>query len=75
MCMCNILVNAQKCNCVEIVPRKSHLKVPGGLKASKLSQLGHFRFHCLFEEGYFSSMDLEIGVRVCLREVSAYVRL
>ena len=27
--MCKILVDAQNC---EIVPRQSHLKVPGGLK-------------------------------------------
>ena len=29
--MCKILVNAPKCNDSEIVPKKSHLKVPGGL--------------------------------------------
>ena len=29
--MCKILVNAQECNYSEIVPKKSHLKVPGGL--------------------------------------------
>ena len=55
--MCKILVKAQKCNYAEIVPKKSHLKVPGRLKASKLSQLVHFRFHCLFEEGYLDGPD------------------
>ena len=29
--MCKILVNEQKCNDSEIVLKKSHLKVPGGL--------------------------------------------
>ena len=45
------------------------------LKASKLSQLGHFLFHCPFKGGYFSSVNLEMVVRVRLREVSAYGRL
>ena len=36
--------------------------------ASKLSQLGHFPVYCPFMGGYFSSLDLEIGVRVRLRE-------
>ena len=45
------------------------------LKARKLSQLGYFLFYCLFMGGYFSSVNLEMGVRVHLREVSAYGRL
>ena len=32
MCMCKILVNVFKCNYGEIAPKKSHLKVPGGVK-------------------------------------------
>ena len=28
--MCKIPVSAQKCNYAEIVPKKSHLKGPGG---------------------------------------------
>ena len=51
------------------------LKVPGELKASKLSQLGHFLFHCPFKGGYFSPLDLEMSVRVRIQEVSAYGRL
>ena len=31
--MCKIPVKAQKCNYGEIVPKKSHLKVPVGLKS------------------------------------------
>ena len=38
-------------------------------------QLGHFLFHCPFKGGYFSSVDLEIGVCARLREVSAYGKL
>ena len=38
-------------------------------KANLLSQLGHFLFYCLFKGGYFSTLDLEMGVRVRLREV------
>ena len=38
---------------------------------SKLSQLGHFLFYCPFKGGYFSSVDLEMGVHVRLQEVSA----
>ena len=44
-------------------------------KARKLSQLGHFLFYCPFKGGYLSNVDLEMGVRVLLREVSAYGRL
>ena len=64
--MCKILVNAQKCNYAV-----SFCKFLVDLKASKLSQLGHFLFYCPFKGGYFSSVDLEVGVRVCLREVAA----
>ena len=45
------------------------------VKASKLSQLGYFLFYCPFKGGYFSSLDLEMGVRVCLQGVFAYGRL
>ena len=45
------------------------------LKAVKLSQLGHILFYCPFKGGYFSTVDLEMGVRVRLREASAYGRL
>ena len=38
-------------------------------KANLLSQLGHFLFYCLFKGGYFSTLDLEMGVRVRLRKV------
>ena len=68
MCNRKILANAQKCiNYGKIVPKKYHFE-----SSSKLSQLGHFLFHCPFKRGYFSSVDLEMGVRVRLREVSAY---
>ena len=45
------------------------------LKARKLSQLGHFPVHCPFKGGYFSSMNLKMGVGVRFREVSTYGRL
>ena len=48
-------------------------KKPGlnRVKASK-SRLGHFPFYCPFKGGYFSTVDLEMHVRVRLLEVSAY---
>ena len=56
MCICKILVKAQKFNYGETVPTKSHLKVSVGLQSLPLH------------------VDLEMGVRVGLREVSAYGR-
>ena len=67
--MCKILVKAQKCNDGETFAKKSLLKVLGGLKGSKLSQLGHFISYRPFNGDYFSSADLEMGVRARLREV------
>ena len=63
--MCKILFNAQKRNYGEIVSKKSRLKVP---------QLGHFLVYCPFMGIYFSSVDIEMGVHVSLREVCAYGR-
>ena len=47
------------------------------LKASKLSQLGHFRFDSTIRlrEVILALWTSNLGVRVCLREVSAYGRL
>ena len=47
------------------------MKVPGGPKSQKT--LTDWPFSLLLS--VFSSVDLEVGVRVCLREVSAYGRL
>ena len=70
--MRKILVNAQKC---KIDPKKYHFeKFLVYLKASQRSQLGHFLFYCPFKGGHFSSVDLEMGVHLRLREVSAYGR-
>ena len=45
-------------------------------KVTKLSQLGRFLFYCSpFKERYFSSVDLEMGVHVRVREMSTYRRL
>ena len=52
---------------ITVKPKKSR-KFLVDIKASKISQLGPFK------GGYFSSADLEMGVRVRLREVSAYER-
>ena len=41
----------------------------------KLSQLGHFLFYCPLNGGYFSTVDIEMVVRVLLVEVGAYRRL
>ena len=60
---------------VKIVPKKSHLKVPGGLKSQQTLTAWPFPVYCPFMGGYFSSVDYEMGLCVCLREVSAYVRL
>ena len=42
-------------------------------KARKLPQHGHFSFYCPLMGGYFSSVDLEMGVRVRLREVPTHM--
>ena len=42
---------------------------------NSFSQLGHFLFYFPFKGGNFTSVDLEIGVCVCLREVFAYGKL
>ena len=55
--------------------RSLFLKVPGGLKSQQTLTTWPLLFHCLFKGCYFSSVDLEMGVRVHLREVSAYRRL
>ena len=60
------LVNAQKILVVTV--KKSHLKVSGGLKSQQT--LTAWPFY----QGYFRSVDLEMGVWVRLREVSAYKR-
>ena len=70
VCVCKILVNAQKCNYGETVPKKSHLNVPDGLKSQQTLTL----FYCLFKGSDFSSADLEMGVCVCLKEVSIHGR-
>ena len=59
--MCKILVNARlKLHLPsDIVPKKSYLKVPGGL-----SQLGHFPVYCPLMGGY---VDLEMGERPLTR--------
>ena len=46
----------------------------GGWSRVKSHQLGHFLFYCP-KGGYFCSVDLEMGVCVCLREVSTKGRL
>ena len=51
------------------------MNVMGEFKVSRLSQVGYFLFYCPFVGGYFSTVDLEIGVGVRLREVAAYGRL
>ena len=51
------------------------LRVPGGLKSQETLTAGHFLFHYTFIGGYFRSVDLEMGVHVCLREVFTYGRL
>ena len=45
------------------------------LRASHLSQLSHFLFHCPFKGGYYSSVDLEMGVHIRLQEVSTHERI
>ena len=45
------------------------------LKPANSHSSDHFLFHCPFKEGYFSSMELEMDVRVHLQEMSAYRRL
>ena len=56
--------------------RSLTLKVPGGLKTQQaLTAWPDSLLHCPFKGGYFSSVDLEMGVHVLLREVSAYGRL
>ena len=45
-------------------------------KVSKLSQLDSFIIYCSpFKEHHFSSVDLEMGVCVRVREMSTYRRL
>ena len=44
-------------------------------EASKFSQGDQFLVCCPFKGGYFSPVDLEMGVCVCLQMVSARVRL
>ena len=61
-----ILVHAQK---LKLFFGSLTCKLLVDLKASKLTQLGHFLFYCPFKGGYFSSVDLEMVVRVRLREV------
>ena len=59
---CEILFNAKNCNYGKIVLIENYSVV--NFKASKLSQLGHFLFYCPFKGGYFSTVDLEMGVFV-----------
>ena len=56
---------------MKLFQRSFILKVPGGPKSQKT--LTDWPFSLLLS--VFSSVDLEVGVRVCLREVSAYGRL
>ena len=73
--MGKIPVKAQKCNYGEIVHKKSHLKVPVGLKSQQtLADWQFFFFFCPLKGGYFSSVDLEMGVCIHIQEVSTYGR-
>ena len=47
------LLTHEKCDYGKIVPKKSHLKFLVDLKASKLSQIGHFLFYCPFRACFF----------------------
>ena len=66
--MRKMLANAKNIIWVKV----SSLIVPVDLiiKTSKLSRVGLFLFYCPFNGGYFSAVDLEMGVRILLREVS-----
>ena len=59
---------------VKLFSRSLISKFLADFKASKLSQLDHYPVYCPFEGGYFCSVDLEIGVCICLWEVSTYGR-
>ena len=67
-----LILIARKCNNVKIVPKKAQLKT---LQLTNSHSLAIFSSTVRLRDVIFSSLDLDMGVRVRLREESAYGRL
>ena len=64
-CTCEVLVDIQKCNYSTTVPIKVSFENYWTLNPANTHSLAIFSsIYCLFKGGYFSSVDLEMGVRI-----------